>query len=70
MGFIAYHFHWSRDEILDMPHKERHRWVQVISEINRKINASQKRVASVARPASGVRRGPGMGFGGLALYNE
>jgi hypothetical protein len=42
----------------------------VISEINRKINSSQKQVASVGRRRSGVPRGPGGGFGGLALYNE
>lgn len=39
VAFVAYHFHWSRDEILDMAHKERHAWVKEISAINEKINA-------------------------------
>jgi hypothetical protein len=38
VAFIAYHFHWDRDHILDMTHKERHRWVKEISAINEKIN--------------------------------
>ena len=35
---MAYHFHWSREEILEMSHKERHQWVKEISAINEKIN--------------------------------
>jgi len=38
VAFIAYHFHWHRDTILDLSHKERHRWVKEISSINEKIN--------------------------------
>ncbi|MGC6516379.1 MAG: DUF6760 family protein [Myxococcota bacterium] len=38
VAFIAYHFHWPRDSVLDMSHMERHRWVKEISEINEKIN--------------------------------
>ena len=41
VAFVAYHFHWDRDHILDMPHKERHAWVKEISSINEKINASR-----------------------------
>ena len=41
VAFVAYHFHWDRDLILDMPHKERHAWVKEISTINEKINASR-----------------------------
>lgn len=44
---MAYHFHWARDEILDLPHRERHRWVKEISKINNKINASTPAVAEV-----------------------
>ena len=39
VAFVAYHFHWGREEILDMSHKERHAWVKEISAINEKINA-------------------------------
>ncbi len=41
VAFVAYHFHWDRDLILDMPHKERHAWVKEISAINEKINESR-----------------------------
>jgi hypothetical protein len=39
-AYIAYHFHWPKDEILDLTHKERHRWVEEISKINKQINTS------------------------------
>ena len=38
---MAYHFHWSRDAILDLSHRERHGWVKEISAINEKINQSR-----------------------------
>jgi hypothetical protein len=38
VAFIAYHFHWQRDAILDLEHTERRRWVQEISSINQKLN--------------------------------
>jgi hypothetical protein len=41
VAFVAYHFHWSQEEILEMEHRERHKWVQQISEINREINDSR-----------------------------
>jgi hypothetical protein len=41
VAFIAYHFHWDRDSLLDLSHKERHTWVKEISKINEKINSSR-----------------------------
>ena len=38
VAFVAYHFHWGRDAILEMSHRERHQWVSEISSINEKIN--------------------------------
>ncbi len=38
VAFIAYHFHWSREEIMTMPHAERRRWVEQISDINRRLS--------------------------------
>ena len=35
---MAYHFHWSLDEILDLEHADRRRWVNEISAINQRIN--------------------------------
>ncbi|WP_081735251.1 DUF6760 family protein [Paenibacillus gorillae] len=38
VGFIAYYFHWSHDDIMNMEHAERRRWCEEISRINRKMN--------------------------------
>ena len=38
VAFIAYHFHWDREAIMGLTHKERHAWVKEISGINAKIN--------------------------------
>jgi len=40
MAFIAYHFHWSRDDLLALEHAERRRWCREISAINRAIDGS------------------------------
>ncbi len=37
-AFIAYYMHWSREDILNLTHRERHRWCEEISSINGKIN--------------------------------
>jgi hypothetical protein len=39
VAFVAYHFHWDRERILELTHKERHAWVKEISAINEKINS-------------------------------
>jgi hypothetical protein len=41
VAFIAYHFHWPREQILEVSHKERHIWVKEISRINDRINSSR-----------------------------
>lgn len=41
VAYIAYHFHWGLEEILEMEHKERQVWVREISEINKEINKSR-----------------------------
>ena len=38
VAFIAYHFHWSVDSILNLEHAERRRWVREISSINDRSN--------------------------------
>lgn len=43
LAYIAYHFHWSVEEILDMEHAERHIWLRQIARINREINESRRR---------------------------
>jgi hypothetical protein len=37
VAFVAFHFHWSHKEIMSMEHKERQKWCNEISKINRKI---------------------------------
>jgi hypothetical protein len=38
VAYIAYHFHWDRDRILDLAHGERRRWVEEIATINRRLS--------------------------------
>ena len=42
-AYIAYHFHWSQDDILDMSHDERHNWLRQIARINREINQARNK---------------------------
>jgi hypothetical protein len=42
LAYIAYHFHWSPDDVLDMEHAERHIWLAEIARINREINDSRR----------------------------
>ena len=41
VAFVAYHFHWPPDAVLDMDHAERRKWVSEISAINERINSGQ-----------------------------
>lgn len=41
VAYVAYHFHWSRDEILDLRHDERLRYVKEIASINTRINGGR-----------------------------
>ncbi|MGH7790940.1 MAG: DUF6760 family protein [Thermodesulfobacteriota bacterium] len=43
VAFIAYHFHWTHEEIINMEHKERQRWVEEISRINRHLSGEKQR---------------------------
>ncbi|WP_421734264.1 DUF6760 family protein [Cellulomonas sp.] len=36
VAYVAYHFHWSLDAILDLEHPQRLRYVQEIAAINRR----------------------------------
>jgi hypothetical protein len=38
VAFIAYHFHWPVETVLNMPHSDRRVWVEQISEIHRRRN--------------------------------
>ncbi|MFI7582800.1 DUF6760 family protein [Kocuria sp. M1N1S27] len=38
VAYVAYHFHWGLDEILDLEHAQRLRWVREIADINRRLS--------------------------------
>lgn len=37
VAYVAYHFHWALDEILDLEHPDRRRYVDEIGRINRRL---------------------------------
>ena len=41
VAFVAYHFHWAPDAILNLEHAERRRWVEEISSINERMSESE-----------------------------
>jgi hypothetical protein len=38
VAYVAYHFHWPRDEILSLTHRERRQWVGEIARLNTRTN--------------------------------
>jgi hypothetical protein len=42
VAYVAYHFHWSLDEILDLEHPLRERFVSEIAKINRRLSKEQE----------------------------
>ena len=40
VAYIAYHFHWPREDVLSMEHADRRRWVEEIARINRRLGGS------------------------------
>jgi len=43
MAFIAYHFHWPREELMLLEHGERRRWCREISAIHRRMDEKPAR---------------------------
>lgn len=41
VAFVAYHFGWSHETVLNMPHWERRRWCEEISRINERMNEEE-----------------------------
>ena len=37
-AYVAYHFHWGLDDIFDLEHLERRRFVNEISAINQRVS--------------------------------
>ncbi len=38
VAYLAYHFHWSSDEIMRMDHRQRQVWVGEVAKINRRLD--------------------------------
>ena len=38
VAYVAYHFHWPLEEILDLEHPVRRRFVEEIGRINERLN--------------------------------
>ena len=41
MSFLAYYLHWSMGDLMDMEHRERRRWCEEVSEINKKLSGTR-----------------------------
>ena len=37
VAYVAYHFHWPLDQILDLEHRVRRRFIEEIGRINRSL---------------------------------
>lgn len=37
VAYVAYHLHWSYDQIMRMEHRERQQWVKEVIRINRRL---------------------------------
>lgn len=40
---MAYHFHWDYQILMGLEHRERKRWCDEVSKINRKINGEEQK---------------------------
>jgi len=42
VAFVTYHFHWSREEVLELTHAERHAWVREINRIHERVKGNAR----------------------------
>lgn len=47
IAFLAYYFHWSHEEIMLLDHKDRIRYCQEASKINKKMNGEPKNIFDI-----------------------
>jgi len=38
VAYVAYHFHWPYDQIMQLEHRERQWWIGEIAKINQRLN--------------------------------
>ncbi len=41
VAYLAYHFHWPYEQIMQLDHAERQQWVAEIARINRQLNEEE-----------------------------
>jgi hypothetical protein len=41
VAYIAYHLHWSPEQILSLEHGDRRQWIDEIAKINRRLNEEE-----------------------------
>ena len=41
VAYVAYHFHWPLDDILDLEHGQRRRFAEEIADINTRLSEQQ-----------------------------
>ena len=41
VAYIAYHFHWPLEQILELEHSERVQWAREIGKINERMNEEE-----------------------------
>jgi len=46
-AFLAYYLHWSHEQIFSLEHRERRRWCDEVSKINKKLNAEPENIFDV-----------------------
>ena len=37
VAYLAYHFHWPLEDVLNLEHGDRRRWVYEVAKINRRL---------------------------------
>ncbi len=65
VSYVAYHFHWPLDDILDLEHPLRRDFVARIAGMNAAVNAAaEERIALAASGAAGASVGGANRFAG------
>lgn len=47
IAFLAYYLHWGYDTLLGLEHRERRRWCEEVSRINREVGSSTRKEKSL-----------------------
>lgn len=37
VAYLAYHFHWPPDTLMELEHRDRQLWVEQVADINRRL---------------------------------